>query len=329
MSLPYILSTPPTPPPLSMKGHRSIEGKAFRFKHRIDWPAAASSELSFCDPFFLHPVFVVRKLGHDRAEVVSLTSTRDDAVDPRNYLQIATPNWMKKQTGPKLNLVNTPGCVTQLPKTSWVRLDKCREVPLDILQGWMRDDGVQYMLRKESREKLYRFVRRAEAGWIDDREEDQLLTSEFSSPEFSTPQLSAPQLSTPQFSTSQFGSSQFSSPRSTLPRTPPRTPSPFPIYEMPADNFPEVGSRFPGWGGLNAVEGDPYLDRSRHCTRQGAPTPLPTPKERKALDVDELLKALRDLEGRVDQLHNALSLLQIVSQTGCRQNQRSEAWDIR
>jgi hypothetical protein len=144
-----------------MKGHRSIEGKAFRFKPRIDWPSAARSELGFCDAFFLHPVFVVRKLGHDRAEVVSLTSTRDDSVDPRNYLQIATPNWMKKQTGPKLNLVNIPGCVTQLPKTSWVRLDKCREVPLDILQGWMRDDGVQYMLRKESREKLYRFVRRA------------------------------------------------------------------------------------------------------------------------------------------------------------------------
>ncbi|OBT90469.1 hypothetical protein VE02_01182 [Pseudogymnoascus sp. 03VT05] len=294
-----------------MKGHRSIEGKAFRFKPRIDWPAAARRELGFCDALFLHPVFVVRKLGYDRAEVVSLTSTRDDTVDPRNYLQIATPNWMKKQTGPKLNLVNTPGCVTQLPKTSWVRLDKCREVLLDILQGWMRDDGVQYMLRKESREKLYRFVRRAESGWIDDREEEQF--------------------GSPQFSLLEFGSSQFSSPQFTLPRTPPRTPSPFPIYEMPADNFPEVGNRFPGWGGLNAVEGDPFLD-PRHCKRPGAPTPtpmpMPMPKERKSLDVDELVKALRDLEGRVDQLHNALSLLQIVSQSGCRQNQRTEAWDI-
>lgn len=263
-----------------MKGHRSIEGKAFRFKPRIDWPAAACSELGFGDSlFFLHPVFVVRKLGHDRAEVVSLTSTRDDSVDPRNYLQIATPNWMKKQTGPKLNLVNTPGCVTQLPKTSWMRLDKCREVPLDILQGWMRDDGVQYMLRKESREKLYRFVRRAEAGWIDDREEEELPL----------PQLSLPQ----------FGSPQFSPPRFNLPRTPPRTPSPFPAYEMPTDNFPGIGNRFPGWNGLRAVEGDPFLD-PRHCKRQGAPTPMLTPKERKALDVDELLKALRDLEGNVD-----------------------------
>ncbi|KFZ16028.1 hypothetical protein V501_02459 [Pseudogymnoascus sp. VKM F-4519 (FW-2642)] len=284
MPLPYILSTPPTPPPLNMKGHKSIEGKAFRFKARIDWPAAARSELGFCDSFFLHPVFVMRKLGHDRAEVVSLTSTRDDSVDPRNYLQIATPNWMKKQTGPKLNLVNTPGCVTQLPKTSWVRLDKCREVPLDILQGWMRDDG------------------------IDDREEEQ-----FGSPQFSLLEFG--------------GSSQFSSPQFTLPRTPPRTPSPFPIYEMPADSFPEVGNRFPGWGGLNVVEGDAFLD-PRHSRRLGAPMPMPTPKERKSLDVDELVKALRDLEGRVDQLHNALSLLQVVTQSGCRQNQRTEAWDI-
>lgn len=307
MSIPYILSTPPTPPPLNMKGHRSIEGKAFRFKPRIDWPMAAKSELAFCDAFFLHPVFVVRKLGHDRAEVVSLTSTRDDSVDPRNYLQIATPNWMKKQTGPKLNLVNTPGCVTQLPKTSWVRLDKCREVPLDILEGWMRDDGVQYMLRKESREKLYRFVRRAEAGWIDDREEEQ-----FPSPQFNSPQFS----------------SQFSSPQFTLPCTPPRTPSPFPVYEMPADSFPEVGKRFPGWGGLQAVEGDPFLGPHHHKRQGAAPTPMPMPHERKSLDVDELVKALRGLEGRVDQLQNALSLLQTISQIGCRQNQRTEAWDM-
>ncbi|KFY26936.1 hypothetical protein V493_03798 [Pseudogymnoascus sp. VKM F-4281 (FW-2241)] len=289
-----------------MKGHRCIEGKAFQFKPRIDWPAAARSELAFCDSFFLHPVFVVRKSGHDRAEVVSLTSTRDDTVDPRNYLQIATPNWMKKQTGPKLNLVNTPGCVTQLPKTSWVRLDKCREVPLDILQGWMRDDGVQYMLRKESREKLYRFVRRAESGWIDDREEEQFSSPQFNSPEFNSSQLSSPQLA--------------------LPRTPPRTPSPFPIYEMPADNFPEVGSRFPGWNGLQEIEGDHFL-APRHCKRQ-SPVPMPTPKERKDLDVDELVQAFRDLEGRVDQLHNALGLLQMVSHTRCRQNQRTEAWDI-
>jgi hypothetical protein len=75
------------------------------------------------------------------------------------------------------------------------------------------------------------------------------------------------------------------------------------------------------------VEGDPFLN-PRHCKRPGAPTPMPMPKERKSLDVDELVKALRDLEGRVDQLHNALSLLQIVSQSGCRQNQRTEAWDI-
>ncbi|KFY23455.1 hypothetical protein V491_02533 [Pseudogymnoascus sp. VKM F-3775] len=308
MALPYILSTPPTPPPLNMKGHKSVEGKAFRFKPRIDWSAAARSELGFCDSFFLHPVFVVRKLGQDRVEVVSLTSTRNDTVDPRNYLQIATPNWMKKQTGPKLNLVNTPGCVTQLPKTSWVRLDKCREVPLDILQGWMRDDGVQYMLRKESREKLYRFVRRAEAGWIDDREEEEQSPS-------------------PQFSSSQF-SSQFSSPQfTTMPRTPPRTPSPFPIYEMPADNFPEVGNRFPGWGGLDTVEDDPFLN-PRHFKRQVAQTPMPILTGKKSLDADELVKALRDLEGKVDQLQNAFSLLQIVSQTDCRQNQRTKAWDI-
>jgi hypothetical protein len=37
------------------------------------------------------------------------------------------------------------------------------------------------MLRKESREKLYRFVRRAEAGWIDDREEEQFPSPQFSS----------------------------------------------------------------------------------------------------------------------------------------------------
>ncbi|KFY35610.1 hypothetical protein V494_05759 [Pseudogymnoascus sp. VKM F-4513 (FW-928)] len=303
-----------------MKGHKSIEGKAFRFKPRIDWPAAARSELGFMDPFFLHPVFVVRKLSQDRVEVVNLTSTRNDIVDPRNYLQIATPNWMKKQTGPKLNLVNTPGCVTQLPKISWARLDMCREVPLDILQPWMRDDGVQYMLRKESREKLYRFVRRAEAGWIDDRDEEQSVSQQSSSPQFHSPQ---------------FGS-QFSSPHLTLPRTPPRTPSPFPVYEMPADSFPEIGSRFPGYNSLHAVEGDQFLDPfldSRHSKRQGAPTPMrmplpvPMPKERKSLDVDELVKALRDLEGRVDQLHNALGLLQLVSQADDEQDQRTGAWD--
>ena len=192
MPLPFMLSIPPLPQPLNMKGHSSVEGKAFRFKPRAQWPATARSEFGLDDLFFLHPVFVVRKLGRDSVEVVSVTSTRDAAVDPRNYLQIAAPIWMKKQTGPKLNLVNTPGYVTQLPKTSWLRLDKCREVPFEILQEWRRDDGVQFMLRKESTEKLYRFVRRAEAGWIDDRKEAGELT---------------------------------------LPRTPPRTPSTFALYE--------------------------------------------------------------------------------------------------
>jgi hypothetical protein len=97
---------------------------------------------------------------------------------------------------------------------------------------------------------------------------------------------------------------------------------------MPADSFPEVGKRFPGWGGLQAVEGDPFLGPHHYKRQAAAPTPMPMPLERKSLDVDELVKALRGLEGRVDQLQNALSLLQIVSQTGCRQNQRTEAWDM-
>jgi hypothetical protein len=268
-----------------MKGHNSVEGKAFRFKPRSQWPATANSEFGRADLFFLHPVFVVRKLGHDSVEVVSVTSTRDATIDPRNYLQIATPIWMKKQTGPKLNLVNTPGCVTQLPKTSWVRLDKCRKVPLDILQEWRRDDGVQFMLRKESREKLYRFVKRAEAGWVNDGGDEGQLS---------------------------------------LPRTLPRTPSPFTLCEMPGDCFPEIGSQFPGWKGLYAQGSESVLD------------PLPCPQadflmptlEKRDLDADALKKALRELEGRVDKLHNALSLLQIVTQTGSRKDWTKEAWEI-
>ncbi|ELR03318.1 hypothetical protein VC83_08637 [Pseudogymnoascus destructans] len=57
--------------------------------------------------------------------------------------------------------------------------------------------------------------------------------------------------------------------------------------------FLRLENRFPGWSGLNAVEGDAFLD-PRHCNRPGAPMPMPTPKERKSLDVDELVKALRD-----------------------------------
>lgn len=96
---------------------------------------------------------------------------------------------------------------------------------------------------------------------------------------------------------------------------------------MPADNFPEVGNRFPGWGGLDTVEDDPFLN-PRHFKRQVAQTPMPILTGKKSLDADELVKALRDLEGKVDQLQNAFSLLQIVSQTDCRQNQRTKAWDI-
>jgi hypothetical protein len=287
MPLPFMLSTPPAPQPLNMKGHSSVEGKAFRFKPRAQWSATARSEFGLADLFFLHPVFVLRKLGRDSVEVVSVTSTRDAAVDPRNYLQIATPIWMKKQTGPKLNLVNTPGYVTQLPKTSWVRLDKCREVPFEILQEWRRDDGVQFMLRKESTEKLYRFVRRAEAGWIDDRKEAGELT---------------------------------------LPRTPPRTPSTFALYEMPGDSYPEIGNRFPGWKSLYTLEGDSLLGPPPiHCKRQG---PFSKVAASVHLDADALKQALRELESRVDKLHNALSLLQIVTQTGCQQDRRAEAWEI-
>ncbi len=110
-------------------------------------------------------------------------------------------------------------------------------------------------------------------------------------------------------------------------RTPPLTPSlnasPFSLCELPADSFPQVQDRFPGWNGLSMMGGDPFLDAA-YCKPQGYPSYAP---EKAPSDVEVLTKAFKNLEEKVDKLHDALTSLQTVSQAGLWPRQRKDMWE--
>jgi hypothetical protein len=101
--------------------------------------------------------------------LTQVTSTLPDDFTPDTYLPIHPTRKHKssrKSGGVQLKLCGSFEAQTWLPLRSYLRIDNPEEVPLEILDGVFRHDGLDTMLLQESFDTVVNLIRRQEAAKV-------------------------------------------------------------------------------------------------------------------------------------------------------------------